>query len=350
MSHTKQYPMQFTGTGGEYFVIWIVNIALALATFGIYSAWAKVRTLRWFYGHTLLDNQAFSYLATPMQILKGRLIALAAIASYYLASYFAPTLAIVLLVLFIVFTPWIVVNSLRFRTRQSAYRGLRFDFTGTVGEAARIYLGLQLLIPLTLGLILPYIAYRQVKFIAGNTVYGQTAARYQGSLKPFWGVYLLSFGLILVPIAVVAYGFYQSYVLRAAGVSAETAEAAAAVGTYMVAGMALFYLMIPVISALIQSRTANLLYNGTAMGPVSFTSSQRARDLVWIYLSNLVMIALTAGLFLPWAKVRLARYRAERLTVAGPEELSAFVAGQHQASTATGSEMADLLDLNFGLT
>jgi uncharacterized membrane protein YjgN (DUF898 family) len=348
MSHTKQYPMQFTGTGSEYFAIWIVNIALTLVTFGVYSAWAKVRTLRWFYGHTLLDNQAFSYLATPIQILRGRLIALAAIVAYYMASYFAPPLAIALLVLFVLSMPWIVVMSLRFQMRQSAYRGLRFDFTGTVGEAARIYLGLQLLIPLTLGLILPYIAYRQVRFIAGNTVYGQTAARYQGSHKPFWGVYLLSFALILLPIAIMAFGTYQTYVMRAAGIPQETAAAAA--GTYLIAGMAVFYLMFPVIGALIQSRTANLLYNGTDLGPVGFASSQRARDLIWIYLSNLVLIAFTLGLFIPWAKVRLARYRAERLTVAGPQELGSFVAGQHQASTATGSEMADLLDLNLGLT
>ena len=220
MSQTKQYPMQFTGTGGEYFVIWIVNIALSLATLGIYSAWAKVRTLRWFYGHTLLDNQAFSYLATPMQILRGRLIALAAIGAYYATSYFAPAVSIALLVVFVLATPWIVVNSLRFHMRQSAYRGLRFDFKGTMGEAARIYIGLQLLIPFTLGLIVPYLAYRQVRFVAENTVYGQTEARYKGSLKPFWGVYLLSFALILLPIAVMAYGAYQVYTLRAAGVPA----------------------------------------------------------------------------------------------------------------------------------
>jgi uncharacterized membrane protein YjgN (DUF898 family) len=348
MSYTKQYPMQFTGRGGEYFVIWIVNIALTLVTLGIYSAWAKVRTLRWFYGHTLLDNQAFSYLASPMQILKGRLIALAALAAYYATSYFAPPLAIGLLIAFFLALPWIVVSSLRFHARQSAYRGLRFDFTGSVGEAVRIYIGLQLLILPTLGLILPYIAYRQVKFIAENTVYGQTAGHYQGSSKPFWGVYLLSIALILLPIFVIAYGAYQAYVMQAAGMPKETA--AAAVGVFMVAGMVAFYLILPLVGAMIQARTANLFYNPTTLGPVGFDSNQRARDLAWIFVSNLVLIALTLGIFIPWAKVRLARYRAGHLTVTGPTDLGQFAAGQHQSSTATGAEMADLLDLNLGLT
>jgi len=348
MSYTKQYPMQFTGRGSEYFAIWIVNIALTLVTLGIYSAWAKVRTLRWFYGHTLLDDRAFSYLASPMQILKGRLIALAALVAYYATSYFAPMLAGLLLLAFFIAMPWIVVSSLRFHARMSAYRGLRFDFTGTLGEAARIFIGLQLLLIPTLGLILPYLAYRQVKFIAENTVYGQTTSRYQGSLKPFWGVYLLSFALILLPLSIIAYGGYQAYVLQAAGMPKATA--AATVGMYMVAGMVAFYLMLPVIIALIQARTANLLYNPTTLGPVGFDSSQRVRDLIWIYLSNLVLIALTLGIFIPWAKVRLARYRAGHLIVSGPQDLGQFTAGQQQGSTATGAELANLFDLNIGLT
>lgn len=342
MSNTKHYPMQFTGTGGEYFAVWIVNIALTLVTLGIYSAWAKVRTLRWFYGHTLLDNQAFSYLASPMQILKGRIIAVAALAAYYLASYFAPLLSVGMMIALLLAMPWIVVSSLRFHARQSAYRGLRFDFTGSVGEAVRIYVGLPLLVIPTLGLIVPYLAYRQVRFVADHTVYGQTSARYRGTAKPFWGVYLLALALMLLPLALVVFGAFQLQRAQATGVPPD--------GGMFVVGLALFYLMIPISSAMIMARTANLLYNPTELGPIGFDSNQRARDLVWIYLSNLVLIALTLGLFIPWAKVRLARYRAGHLTVSGPADLGQFAAGQQQASTATGAEMADLFDLNIGLT
>ena len=40
-------PFRFTGTGGEYFRIWIVNVMLSVVTFGIYSAWAKARRLQY---------------------------------------------------------------------------------------------------------------------------------------------------------------------------------------------------------------------------------------------------------------------------------------------------------------
>ena len=348
MSDTKHYPMRFTGTGGEYFAIWIVNIAFTLGTLGIYSAWAKVRTLRWFYGHTLLDGQAFSYLASPLQILKGRAIAVTAIAVYYAASYFAPMFALALMLGLVIATPWIVVASLRFHARQSAYRGLRFDFTGSLGEAVRIYIGLALLLIPTFGLILPYLAYRQVRFIADHTVYGETDAQYRGTSRPFWAAYFVALALLVLPAALIAFGAFQLHQMQSAGVPPDIAGAAS-VGTFGL-GLLLFYVLIPVASAVVMARTANLLYNATTIGPVGFDSSQRARDLVRIYVSNIVLIALTLGLFIPWAKVRLARYRAGRLNVTGPADLGRFAAGQHQTSTATGAEMADLFDLNVGLT
>lgn len=39
-------PLTFTGTGAEYFGIWIVNLLLTIVTLGIYSSWAKVRRLQ----------------------------------------------------------------------------------------------------------------------------------------------------------------------------------------------------------------------------------------------------------------------------------------------------------------
>ncbi|MGI9420607.1 MAG: DUF898 family protein, partial [Geminicoccaceae bacterium] len=62
-------PFAFTGRAGEYFGIWIVNLLLSIVTLGIYSAWAKVRTRRYFYGNTKLADSTFDYLASPVQIL-----------------------------------------------------------------------------------------------------------------------------------------------------------------------------------------------------------------------------------------------------------------------------------------
>ncbi|MGH8171895.1 MAG: DUF898 family protein, partial [Rhodanobacteraceae bacterium] len=70
-----EHPFEFSGDAKEYFRIWIVNLALSIVTLGIFSAWAKVRTQRYFYGNTRVAGVPFEYTAKPWPILKGRLIA-----------------------------------------------------------------------------------------------------------------------------------------------------------------------------------------------------------------------------------------------------------------------------------
>src|SRR5881628_3802979 len=89
----KHHPVQFTATTGEYFRIWIVNMALTIVTLGIYSAWAKVRKRRYLYGHTRIAGEGFEYRAKALPILKGRLIALGVLAAIVVADTFVPALA-----------------------------------------------------------------------------------------------------------------------------------------------------------------------------------------------------------------------------------------------------------------
>jgi hypothetical protein len=71
----QRLPIRFTGSGGEYFRIWIVNLLLTLVTLGIWSAWAKVRKTRYFWSNTQLAGAAFRYHGNPGAILRGRLLA-----------------------------------------------------------------------------------------------------------------------------------------------------------------------------------------------------------------------------------------------------------------------------------
>jgi hypothetical protein len=106
----------FDGRAGEYFRIWIVNLALSILTLGIFSAWAKVRTQRYFYGNTRLAGVPFEYLAKPLPILKGRIIAVVLFSGYVLAGQVSIGLQLGLALLIAVLTPWLVVRGAAFRT------------------------------------------------------------------------------------------------------------------------------------------------------------------------------------------------------------------------------------------
>lgn len=345
MNLSKNYAIRFTGRGSEYFRIWIVNIALSIITLGIYSAWAKVRTMRWFYGHTFLDNHAFSYLATPMQILKGRLIAATLLILYVGTSKFAPLISSLIIIAIGIASPWIIVAALRFGARQSAYRGLRFNFTGSVGDAAIVYLFMPMLTIITCGLALPYVAYTQLKFLATHYAYGSTTTLYSGSSKPFWKLYLLTLAFLAVVWGTIGALMYN-YMLSHPAISPEAKQQM--IGLAISVGLLAFYVTIPIAVAIIKTHTINLFYNHLHLEDVRFHSTQRVRDVVWIYVTNLLLIMLTLGLYIPFASVRLARYRSLHLEIIAVN-LDEFAVQSFATTTAVGSEISDLFDMDIGV-
>lgn len=99
--------------------------------------------------------------------------------------------------------------------------------------------------------------------------------------------------------------------------------------------------------AYFKSRIGNLVWNNTTLDGLSFTSSLRARDYLWIYVTNIIAIALTFGLATPWAQVRLARYRASKLQMVGDVDFDQFVGDKKEQVKATGEEIADFFDVDF---
>jgi len=73
------------------------------------------------------------------------------------------------------------------------------------------------------------------------------------------------------------------------------------------------------------------------------------RRTVWIFFSNSVLVMLTAGFYTPWAKVRMARYRASCTEMQIYGDLDGFVAGEAQRAGAVGLELGDAFDVGISL-
>src|SRR5690606_24106428 len=164
--------LRFTGSAGEYFRIWIVNICLTLLTLGIFSAWAKVRKKRYFYSHTELDGTPFQYLAQPLPILKGRLIAAALFGLWYVGTHYVLALLPVVLVLALVLAPWVMVRSAAFNARYSAFRNMSFAFDGSYLSAARTLYGWALVGLLTFGIGFAWWQQRLRRYLIERIRYG----------------------------------------------------------------------------------------------------------------------------------------------------------------------------------
>jgi uncharacterized membrane protein YjgN (DUF898 family) len=108
-------PLSFTGSGAEYFRIWVVNLLLSVATLGIYSAWAKTRRLQYFYRNTQLAGAGFDFRGDPKAILRGRLLAVALLGAYHYAFGFSRATGIAIVALLLLALPFMMRSALRFR-------------------------------------------------------------------------------------------------------------------------------------------------------------------------------------------------------------------------------------------
>jgi uncharacterized membrane protein YjgN (DUF898 family) len=339
----QHLPFAFTGAAGDYFRIWIVSLCLSLLTIGIYSAWGKVRKRRYLYAHTRLDGTGFDYRASPIAILRGRIIALVLFGGLALAGHFVPMVQLALVALLLLLTPWIVVAAARFNARNSTYRNIAFAFDGRVAEAARVFIGGVLISLLTLGIAYPWYRARRARFIVAHHRYGASQFATDLRTRDFVVTYLLA--ALMIIAALMALGVLATGASILARRSATDIETSAAGYVLVLVTYAIYI----AVYGYVRARTQNLMTNATTIGPLRLYATLRARRLAWLYLSNIIAVLLTLGLATAWATIRVARYRAENLTARANAPLESYVAGTEALVGATGSEVSDLFDVDVSL-
>ena len=85
------------------------------------------------------------------------------------------------------------------------------------------------------------------------------------------------------------------------------------------------------------------------MGNHRFESTLDWPEVIWIYLSNAVVIMLSLGLLIPWASIRMSRYRLAHLCLYSSGELDKFVASEQEKVGAVGEEIIGFFDFDVGL-
>ncbi|HZV99681.1 MAG TPA: YjgN family protein [Methylophilaceae bacterium] len=341
MESQQRLPFGFTGYGGEYFRIWIVNIVLTVLTLGIYSAWAKVRRLQYFYRNSWVQSANFDYHANPLAILKGRVFAVVLFMAYNFSIKFSPLLGAAIGILIALVMPLLLLKSFRFRALNSSYCGLRFGFISTKRRAYKTFLLLPVLTGLTLYLLAPF-THQRIKFFQhNNSRYGQTPFQFSAGAGAFYKLYGITFLLYLIAIAV-------SGLIVGAGFKMASLNNAHALAISAFVAV-LIVLSLLTIGPYFVSRLQNLVWNHTSLGGHRFESTLTARGLFWVQFTNFIAIICTLGLYKPFADIRLVRYRLQHMTMLAGGDLQTFVADVHQQVNATGEETAEIFDLDIAL-
>ena len=348
----ESYPLVFTGATGEYFRIWIVNVFLTIVTLGVYAAWAKVRTRQYFYANTRLAGQVFSYLGNPTAILKGNLIIGGGVVIYLVVKEFVPMFAGIIGMLLYLALPFLIYKSLRFNARNSAYRNIRLRFLGTLGEAYTTYILYPILIPFTLGTIVPYWEFRRKKYFFNNLAFGTTGAVFNGRPGPFYLAYFMVFLMFIGLIFLIGIFAAGGAALIAFKHMASSAYPRFPKGFFMLI-LAAYPIILATIFAVQQylyGKLMNYCWGETRMGKLRFQSTLSVWRLIWIRISSLFAIVFTIGLLVPWVKIRRIKYILENITVVAEGSFDTFTASiEPDEKSAIGDAATDFFDIDIGL-
>jgi uncharacterized membrane protein YjgN (DUF898 family) len=333
-----RHQLRFEGSGPEYFKIWIVNLALTIVTLGIFSAWAKVRSKRYFYGNTYIGDHNFDYHGQPLRILVGRAVALGILLLYGVTTAFAPLLSLVLAIGMFFATPWLVCAALRFNARNSSYRNIRFNFDGSYGQAFVAYIGWPLLAVISLGTTYPLARRARDHFNINNHSFGGRyfEAKIPGSTM--YGIYFAAIGLTFLLAFAVAIVMGMGYLVLKDSPFLKVLASAA----YM--AVALFLVTFT------GTRIFNLALNNTELaGRYRFDATLSAQTMIGLVLGNMFLTLVTLGLYYPWARVRTMTYVASQLAIIGATDAAEFTSELVAGQGAVGEEIASFFDVDIGL-
>ena len=108
----------------------------------------------------------------------------------------------------------------------------------------------------------------------------------------------------------------------------------------------IFFMYIAV-GVYVQVRLRNYIWNMSTLGGNRFISQLSVSTMLKLYLTNMMAIALSLGLLIPWAQIRLARYRAACTELVVVDEWTSFLADTRDAGSALGDEIGEAFDVGI---
>jgi uncharacterized membrane protein YjgN (DUF898 family) len=310
----------------------LLNGLLRILTLGVYHFWGKTEVRQRIWSAVRIDGEPLEYRGTGGELFRGFLIVFfLVLLPLGLITFLAPLLwgtnaedrgAIEGLLWIIVFSLWGfgIHRARRYRLSRTRWRGIRAGLSGHSAPFAWTYLWTTVLIPVTLGWILPWRAARLQRALFNETHFGDKAFSFTGRAGPlyrrFWLVWVSA--VVLFVGALAAIGAVMAPVVQTGlgqpRFGSFTRERIAAIVGIVFAALLVFAM----IRAWYSSRMFNYFASETTYQGCRFRLETTVPSLVWLVATNYLIRTLSLTILSPIAEARATRYIVDRLTLEGP--------------------------------
>ncbi|RYF16870.1 MAG: DUF898 domain-containing protein [Comamonadaceae bacterium] len=381
------YPLEFSGGGGEFFRVWIVNVLLTVVTFGFYTPFARRRTAQYFWGHTMVADSPLEFTAQQKKMVVGFLLLVVLYLAFKVAAETGQDTTVSLMMLAGAgFAPYFWGSAMRFRLNATRWRGVRLQFTATWPEvyfaswplfiAALAWAGAAVaidarvspsmtpaqakaaagpvLIAVGFALLVTVVCLMRLEFNYKSLLVGKARIGGQpGRWKPVFGdfvkIWLATVGVfvgsvVLVAVLLVAVtGGLGSLLPRKAGLAAILIGIA-----LFIAFVFLLFLVSGPARAYREARLHRLVWNNIGVSHVArFKCDLRVGGYVMLRVKNILLTLLTLGFYRPFALVSEYRMKVDSVTLhvkGGLDQLAGQLAREEQG---LGDAIADAAGLDL---
>ncbi len=390
----EAFPLEFSGSGGEFFRVWIVNLLLTIVTLGFYTPFARRRTAQYFYSHTLVGNSPLEFTAQQRKMVFGFLLLVVIYGAFNLAAETGQDAAVALFLLAgAALAPYFWASAMRFRLSATRWRGVRLQFSASWAEvykaswpvfamalvwiavvaafaawtgdapaggaaAARLLPKVPALAWLLAvgGLIASVLCIIRLEFnykslLVTRAYVGAQAGRWKPAYGDFVRIWAATLGMFLggaLLFAVLA-GLAVGGSLAAA-TSGKPLQAGTIIA-FLVGGIAfifgLFLISAPA-RAYREARMFKLVWNNVGVSTVArFKCKLRAKRYVMLRVRNMFLTLLTLGFFRPFAMVSEYRMKTESVTLHVKGGLDQLVGQLARQQGGLGDAVADAVGLDL---
>jgi len=312
----------------------VVNYVLRILTLGIYHFWGKTEVRKRIWNAIRLNGEPLEYTGTGKELLVGFLVVFglvlipATLGSFAVMAVFGPESALLGIYQMLIYAGFFFLTGVgiyraqRYRFSRTRWRGIRGGLDEASWSYGWTYIWTAALIPVTFGWIVPWRATRLQSLVTNRMRFGSKPLTFSASSRPLYARYAV---LWLGSIAILGaagglIGAWSETFARRGQLGPGITPSPAYVAGVLVT-LALGYVLYAVVSAWYRASQINHFALHTHFDRATFRGNATAGSLIWLSVTNFLLVIFTLGVLAPIAQARSARYLAERLAIDGSVSL-----------------------------
>ena len=354
-----QRMVDFRGEGWSYFKLLFVNMLLTIITLGVYVFWARTRMRRYVWSHSHLLGQPMEYTGTGKELFISFIIVMPFVVVGLLAHQqtvlllvgsplvVAPFLVMYVGLLFL--WQFVSYRAIRYRLTRTRWRGIRGNLSGSAVVFALKSMGWLALAMVTFGLALPWVSARLADMQLNNVWFGNRRLQFNGPAKELVkSFFLMMFAVLVLFVICGVIGYSAISDLTAAQQQGglDMAVQSSVVGRFVLVYVILGLGML-VCTAYYQATFYQWIIGHMVFGHMAMRSRVSGTQVLALRLTNTLILMFTLGLGFAWTHMRTMRLYLHSIDYKGDPDLASLLQDT-QAAPSRGEGLLDALDMDIG--